>query len=218
MEIVLNNTLNKMIPISFILVVILINLTLIYNKTVNNLLSVILLMFASCIFFFLQLNTEFLMFAYLIIYAGAIMVMFLFVVMTIDVKSENSKATFSSDMGLSILLTNLLTAALYFFFWYGGGDTISNLRSQQKELFIIRDRLEGGPLEDAFFRIYSEGTSEEMETRFIFFDDSAIFGEYMFYKHNLIFIFSGILLLFAMVAAIIICMVFSDRKNVNKDN
>ena len=81
-----------MLSIIFIIVIILINLTLIYNKTVNNLLSVILLLFASCIFFFIQLNTEFLMFAYLIIYVGAIMVMFLFVVMTIDVKSRKFKS------------------------------------------------------------------------------------------------------------------------------
>ena len=75
------------------------------------------------------------MFAYLIIYTGAIMVMFLFVVMTIDVKSENAKTTFSSDSILVFFLTNTLTATLYYFFWYGGGDTVSNLRSQQRELF-----------------------------------------------------------------------------------
>jgi NADH:ubiquinone oxidoreductase subunit 6 (subunit J) len=145
------------------------------------------------------------------------MVMFLFVVMTIDVKAENSKATFSSDLGLSIFLTNILASVLYFFFWYGGGNAISNLKSQEKELFIIKNKI-GGSLEKTFFKVYSECTSEEMETRFIFFDDSGIFGEYMFYKHNFIFIFSAVLLLFAMVVAIVICMVFSDKRNVNQDN
>ena len=69
-----------------------------------------------------------------------------------------------------------------------------------------------------FFKVFSDFTSEEMETRIIHFDNSAVFGEYMFYKHNFIFIFSGFLLLFAMVVAIVICMVFSDAKNVNQDN
>lgn len=73
-------------------------------------------------------------------------------------------------------------------------------------------------MEEAFFKVFSDFTSEEMETKFIFFDDSGIFGEYMFYKHNFIFIFSAVLLLFAMVTAIIICMIFSDKRNVNKDN
>ena len=104
------------ISISFLIVVILINFTLAYNKTVNNLLSIILLMFASCIFFFIHLNTEFLMFAYLIIYTGAIMVMFLFVVMTIDVKIENAKPTFSADTSLVFFLSNALTTVIYFFF------------------------------------------------------------------------------------------------------
>lgn len=204
--------------IFFIIIVILANFALVYNKTVNNLLSIILLMFASCIFFFIRLNTEFLMFAYLIIYAGAIMVMFLFVVMTIDVKSENAKTTFSSDSILVFFLTNTLTAVLYYLFWYGGGNTVSNLRSQQKELFLIKNRLENGPMERAFFNVFSDFTSEEMENRFLMLDNSGVFGEYMFYKHNFIFIFSGFLLLFAMVVAIIICMVFSDRNNVNQDN
>ena len=91
------------------------------------------------------------MFAYLIVYTGAIMVMFLFVVMTIDVKSENAKTTFSSDSILVFFLSNILTSFLYFFFWYGGGDTVSNLRDQQKELFWIKNRLDAGPFEKAFF-------------------------------------------------------------------
>jgi len=72
-------------------------------------------------------------------------------------------------------------------------------------------------MEEAFFKIYSEATSQEMG-RFIFCDNSAVFGEYMFYKHNFIFIFSAFLLLSAMVVSIIICMIFSDKANVNKDN
>ena len=73
-------------------------------------------------------------------------------------------------------------------------------------------------MEKAFFRIYSEPTSPEMEARFLYLDNSGVFGEYLFYKHNFIFIFSAFLLLFAMVVAIIICMVFSDKRNVNQDN
>ncbi len=207
-----------MISISFLIVVILINLTLIYNKTVNNLLSIVLLMFASCIFFFIHLRSEFLMFAYLIVYTGAIMVMFLFVVMTIDVKSENMKTTFSSDLGLSFVLTNVLTSILYYSFLYGGGTILSNLQDQEKDLRILKGKLEGTNSEKAFSNVFSDFTSKEMWERLVFFDNSGVFGEYMFYKHNIIFIFSAFLLLFAMVVSIVICMVFSDKKNVNKDN
>ena len=73
-------------------------------------------------------------------------------------------------------------------------------------------------MEKVFFEIFSSSTSQEMEDRFLFSDNSGVFGEYMFYKHNFIFIFSGFLLLFAMVASIIICMVFSDKNNVNQDS
>jgi hypothetical protein len=66
--------------------------------------------------------------------------------------------------------------------------------------------------------VFSDFTSKEMWERLVFFDNSGVFGEYMFYKHNIIFIFSAFLLLFAMVVSIVICMVFSDKKNVNKDN
>ena len=38
--------------IYFIITIIIANFALVYNKTVNNLLSIVLLMFASCIFFF----------------------------------------------------------------------------------------------------------------------------------------------------------------------
>jgi NADH:ubiquinone oxidoreductase subunit 6 (subunit J) len=151
-----------MISISFLIVVILINLTLIYNKTVNNLLSIVLLMFASCIFFFIHLRSEFLMFAYLIVYTGAIMVMCLFVVMTIDVKSENMKTTFSSDLGLSFVLTNVLTSILYYSFLYGGGTILSNLQDQEKDLRILKGKLEGTNSEKAFSNVFSDFTSKEM--------------------------------------------------------
>jgi hypothetical protein len=85
-------------------------------------------------------------------------------------------------------------------------------------LRLIDKRLGGTDIGKTFFKIHSDFTSSEMETRFIFFDNSGVFGEYLFYKHNLIFIFSGLLLFFAMVVSIVICMAFSDKRNVNPHN
>jgi NADH:ubiquinone oxidoreductase subunit 6 (subunit J) len=71
-------------------------------------------MFTSA-FLIIDLGVEFLAFAYLIIYIGAIAVMFLFVIVTVDPKFENQKDTFEKTVIPALTLNNFLTFIIYFF-------------------------------------------------------------------------------------------------------
>lgn len=64
-----------------------------------------LILFFHIAALYLSLNAEFLAAIQIIIYAGAILVLFLFVIMLIDLKQEEKKSTFVGPWPLGILLS-----------------------------------------------------------------------------------------------------------------
>lgn len=184
----------NVIVLAFLALVAFINIAVLFNKTINNLISLILVIFGSCFFFFIFFNIEFLMFAYFIVYVGAVMVMFLFVVMSVDVKSENIKDVMVADYLSILLLSNFITAVLY-----------AAVRSAS----VVY-----GPM----FPVYKIPVSDAEIVNYFVSNDVAIFGEYLFYNHAYGFLFVGLILLVAMVVSVLLCLIFSDRNNVSSGN
>jgi NADH-quinone oxidoreductase subunit J len=183
-----------MIILAFLVLIIFINAAVLFNKTINNLISLILVIFTSCFFFFIFFNIEFLMFAYFIVYVGAVMVMFLFVVMSVDVKSENVKDVMVADYLSILLLSNFITAVLY-----------AAVRSASAAYGIM-------------FPVYKIPVSDAEIVSYFVSNDVAIFGEYLFYNHAYAFLFVGLILLVAMVVSVLLCLVFSDKNSVDPRN
>lgn len=157
----------------------------------TNILSLILSVFSSCIFFFIFFGSEFLMFAYLMIYIGAIIVMFLFVVMVINVKTENSKGFLVDDFFLSSFLNFVLVSFLYFF--------CSNNFIYVNQIFKLNFELNTLPSE----------TSISTCNKYLYASDISIFGEYTFTHCSFVFIIASLVLLVSMIISISLCITFS---------
>jgi len=179
--------------IFFLILIVLINISLLYSKTMTNLLNLVLVIFLSCIFFFISLGTEFIMFAYLLIYIGAIIVMFLFVVMIIDVKTENSKDLLVDDLFLNFLLVFILVCFFYFV-------SSNNLYYSKNVLFNVF-------YEDKFY-FHKPLRSFYLENNLLYFNDISIFGEHLFNTYFLVFLMAALVLLIAMIISVSICFLF----------
>jgi len=173
--------------IFFLILILFINLSLVYSKTMTNLLSLVLTIFFSSIGIFIFLGVEFLMFAYMIIYIGAIIVMFLFVVMLINVKEENLKNFFTDDFFLITIINFFFVFFLYFI-------SYSSFTKNNKSIECVSDDI-------------------SLKTHFRYsYDDISVLGEYLFTHCSFPFIVSSLVLFVATVISISICLIFSKSE------
>jgi hypothetical protein len=92
----------------------LINLFPYFRQIKKNLIGLVFIFIFITLLVIVDLGLEFLPFAYLLIYVGAVAVMFLFVIIAVDPKMETQKDTFEVFTIQAILINNLLTGTLYF--------------------------------------------------------------------------------------------------------
>ena len=77
----------------------------------------LVLAFVSCAFLWMLLEAEFLAIVLVLVYVGAVMVLFLFVVMMLDVKIEQVRAGFTRYAPLGIAVVLLIVAQLGYVVW-----------------------------------------------------------------------------------------------------
>jgi NADH-quinone oxidoreductase subunit J len=77
----------------------------------------LVLAFVSCAFLWMLLEAEFLAIVLVLVYVGAVMVLFLFVVMMLDVNIEQVRAGFTRYAPLGIAVVMLIVAQLGYVVW-----------------------------------------------------------------------------------------------------
>jgi NADH-quinone oxidoreductase subunit J len=89
------------------------------RNPVYSVLFLVLAFFSSaCIW--LLLEAEFLAITLVLVYVGAVMVLFLFVVMMLDINLEKLKAGFASYLPLGVLIALAMAAQLFILIWVRG--------------------------------------------------------------------------------------------------
>ena len=156
------------------------------NALYSILSLVFLIVTGSC--FLLLLEIEFLSFIILLLYIGAISVLFLFVVMMLQLGKTNSKMIQMSFLSADGVLYILFLFKLIFFIFYFNLK-ISNFIS----LFSYE------------FNNFNHNMYYSFSTPLMIGGDSIIFLN-LFTQKYLFFILIGIILLFSMVGSIVLCV------------
>ena len=73
----------------------------------------------------LLIEAEFLAVVLVLVYVGAVMVLFLFVVMMLDVKSESLKDNFNRYLPMGLLLSLVIVIEIVHVVWFRSQDVIS---------------------------------------------------------------------------------------------
>nr|YP_009445896.1 NADH dehydrogenase subunit 6 [Betaphycus gelatinus]ATX68837.1 NADH dehydrogenase subunit 6 [Betaphycus gelatinus] len=146
----------------------------------------LILVFCNMAGLLLMLGAEFLSFLLLIVYVGAIAVLFLFVVMMLNIKTDPIKLNLYSisPIGLLIfiILFNQFTISIYGF---------DLTKIEQKEISLVSWVLENNYLTNI-----------------------KVIGTVFYTNYSLLFLLCGIVLLIAMIGAIVLTM--HQRKDVKK--
>jgi len=88
------------------------------NPVYSVLLLVLAFFSSACIWMLLE--AEFLAITLVLVYVGAVMVLFLFVVMMLDINLEKLKAGFASYLPVGVLVAVAMAAQLFILFWVRG--------------------------------------------------------------------------------------------------
>lgn len=146
----------------------------------------LILVFCNVAGLFLLLGAEFLSFMFIIIYVGAIAVLFLFVVMMLNIKTNPLKINYLSIFPVGIIISFILFNQFSLSFF-----ELDLLNIQQKDLLLISWISESNNLSN-------------IET----------VGKVLYTHYGLLFLICGLILLVAMIGAIVLTM--HQRTNVNK--
>lgn len=137
----------------------------------------LIIVFCNVASLLLIIGTEFFSFMFLIVYVGAIAVLFLFVVMMLNVKTNPTKIN-----NFSILPVGLLVFAVI-------SIQIVNVLDNQ---FVLLKNV---------YLIYIPWLKEN-----VYLTNAETIGLYLYTKFSLLFIFCGLILLVAMIGAIVLTM------------
>ena len=90
----------------------------------------LVLAFVQSAMLWLLIEAEFLAVVLVLVYVGAVMVLFLFVVMMLDVKSESLKDNFNRYLPMGLLLSLVIVIEIVHVVWFRSQDVISVLLPQ----------------------------------------------------------------------------------------
>lgn len=203
-----------------------------FKQTKKNLMWLVLIFILISASMVVDLGLEFLPFAYLLVYVGAVAVMFLFVIVTIDPKFENQKDTFEDFIIPAVTISNCATAFLYFCFssvYYSSGFNDLN------KFFLFKDNINefyyfylNNPFKMRFHYftpkydklnetlefVNNNWLNENLSLYSILefkFKDVFIFADYLFSQHAILLIIVSLILTTAMIVSVVISKDFSKR-------
>lgn len=138
----------------------------------------LILVFCNVASLLLLIGAEFFPFMLIIIYVGAIAVLFLFVVMMLNIKTNSTKINIFSILPIGILVFSVLLSQFSMSIY---GINLANF--QQKDLFLIS---------------WASETNN--------FSNAKVIGKVLYTHYSLLFLVCGLILLVAMVGVIVLTM------------
>ena len=118
------------------------------NNPVKSAINLVFAFFSSAVLWLL-LNAEFLSIILILVYVGAVMVLFLFVVMMLDINITQAKEGFVKYMPAGILIFVIISSLLSFFFY-------SQFESTDKNIVISIDLIGSDNTKNLGYLLYTE--------------------------------------------------------------
>lgn len=207
-----------------------INLFPYFRQTKKNLMWLVFIFIVISIFMIVDLGLEFIPLAYLLIYVGAVAVMFLFIIVTVDPKLENQKDTFELIVFPAVAINNFLTAILYFLISAPAGNSHIALSINKFFNFLRRAKYFKKKIypQDEIFNIRYDHTHYSIQSwKFIkhniygdnlsFYSileyrmkDIFVFSEYFYNHHSFLLVIVGFILTVSMIVSIVIAKDFTN--------
>ena len=150
------------------------------NNAVHSVLFLIFTFFNSAILFLLM-NAEFLAMTIVIVYVGAIAVLFLFVVMMLNISESEIKEGFLKYFPFGLILIAIFITELFLIFNFNNFPVSENVKIDINEIDLI----------------------EASNTKLI--------GLFLYTDYFIIFQISGFILLLAMIGAIVLAKNFDNK-------
>lgn len=170
------------------------------NNPIHSILLLILVFFTGSIFLF-SLNLEFFAIVFLVVYVGAIVVLFLFIIMMLDIKIINTGQKFKDFFSYkNIIIALILIELLYFL----NEDHIM----LDETLFSLDDNTLNG---------FTYHNTDFYKTIW-FSSHIQTIGKVLFCEYKKSFLISGLVLFIAMIGAIVITVEDVLFKKVKQQN
>jgi NADH-quinone oxidoreductase subunit J len=149
----------------------------------------LILVFFSAAVFLLSINVNFLAMIYLIIYIGAIAILFLFVIMMFDLRELQQQSSKINDYSFLSISFSLCFLVLYKF--YG----------------LLLDRMVTFIEYDKYFNNYAKTKFESLRYFLTYqHTDTLLFGTLLYDYYSYLFLVSGLILLTSMLGSIILAL------------
>lgn len=198
-----------------------------FNKTVFILLaSILVFLFVS--FFIVLLGFEFLGLVFAMVYIGGIVVMFLFLILIVDVRVENTQKTVfnNNDFFFTFVLSFLFTIFFSLFFYLSYCPLLANNTS----FYLFFNKAEICRSDVSFINFYKFNFEIDFDTSLLLkeefkfrqfynddfvlnsvlnsfsFNEIDILGVTLFEQHGLLLCLIGLFLLIATIVAVILCL------------
>ena len=118
------------------------------NNPVKSAINLVFTFFSSAVLWLL-LNAEFLSIILILVYVGAVMVLFLFVVMMLDINITKAKEGFVKYMPVGILIFFIISGLLSFFFY-------SQFESSDRNIVVSIDLIGSDNTKNLGYLLYTE--------------------------------------------------------------
>lgn len=168
------------------------------NNPVRCVLFLVLAFISSAVLWLLA-NSEFLALILILVYVGAVMTLFLFVVMMLNIDIESVKTEMYKKLPIGLLIVAVLTAML-----------ISVIPSKFKNSDVV---------ESLFTTQQNETSAVVLNTKHVTLSNTESLGMVLYTKYFLAFELAAVILLAAIVAAITLAHrkpIYSKRQNILK--
>ncbi len=118
------------------------------NNPVKSAINLVFTFFSSAVLWLL-LNAEFLSIILILVYVGAVMVLFLFVVMMLDINITKAKEGFVKYMPVGVLIFFIISGLLSFFFY-------SQFESSDRNIIVSIDLIGSDNTKNLGYLLYTE--------------------------------------------------------------
>jgi NADH-quinone oxidoreductase subunit J len=157
---------------------------IISKNPIHSILSLILVFFNAASLSIL-LGAEFLAMLFVIVYVGAVAVLFLFVIMMLNIKTANLSISMYRYLPISLLFGSVFFSELFIMFYFD----LASVNSYKLNLLTDFD-----PVNQNFLISWQESV--------YFFSNVVVLGQLLYTYFSYPFILSGIILLVSMIGAI----------------
>jgi NADH-quinone oxidoreductase subunit J len=170
----------------------------------------LVLVFLISAFLLFLLEIEFISLLFIMVYVGAIAVLFLFVVMMLDIKINNSEKDFQVYLPIGLVLGLAFFLEIYLIYQDNFQDDLQDV-GFENTLKIHPDVLNNLGIESENMYVFTDYTYTDWLTSVDTITNVEVLGQILYTYYFFYFLIAGMILLVAMLGAIVLTLNFSQK-------